>query len=256
MSDSVNTSEHAPLLNRLAHMQESSYYATARADLLAAERLIVRQEDILKKGTIQAFQREVTEWASRTFPGQTPASKAEHLLDEAGELKDDPSNGEEMADVLILLLNLAEMHGLDLLEEARKKMAINRTCTWGPPDERGVCNHVKEEDPEQKKITVCSKCLQASCWQGAFMCQEAQTAGTVEKTIAELRALGRENPCYWAITKVGKEEGEACGREGCAGIMGFEPVKNCSCHCGNPPCGACTSNPIVCLTCGANPDED
>lgn len=143
MSDSVNTSEHAPLLNRLAQMQEASYYATARPTLLAAEKLIVHQEDELKKVSLKTFAAEVTEWASRTFPGQTPASKAEHLLDEAGELKDDPSNGEEMADVLILLLNLAEMHGLDLLEEARKKMAINRTRTWGPPDERGVCNHIK-----------------------------------------------------------------------------------------------------------------
>jgi hypothetical protein len=29
------------------------------------------------------------------------------------------------------------------------------------------------------------------------MCQESKWAGTCEKTVAELRALGRESPDYW-----------------------------------------------------------
>lgn len=53
------------------------------------------------------------------------------------------------------------------------------------------------ELPEERKVTVCDKCLQASCWQGIFMCQEAQYAGITEKTVAELRKLGLENPDYW-----------------------------------------------------------
>lgn len=48
-------------------------------------------------------------------------------------------------------------------------------------------------------ITVCDKCLQASCWQGIFMCDEAQFAGTVEKTIDELKALNLEHPDYWEM---------------------------------------------------------
>jgi hypothetical protein len=35
---------------------------------------------------------------------------------------------------------------------------------------------VPEKEPT---ITVCDKCLQASCWQGIFMCQESAHAGTV-----------------------------------------------------------------------------
>lgn len=50
---------------------------------------------------------------------------------------------------------------------------------------------------EERKVTVCAECLQASCWQGIFMCDRAQTASTVEKTVRELRALGREHPDYW-----------------------------------------------------------
>lgn len=47
------------------------------------------------------------------------------------------------------------------------------------------------------KITVCSKCLQASCLQGLFMCYEAKHAGTTRKTIKELKGLKLENSCYW-----------------------------------------------------------
>ena len=50
---------------------------------------------------------------------------------------------------------------------------------------------------QDETITVCSACLQASCWHGEFYCDEYRTAGTVEKTRAELEALGREHPSYW-----------------------------------------------------------
>lgn len=46
-------------------------------------------------------------------------------------------------------------------------------------------------------ITVCDKCLQASCWQGEFMCDESQGAGTVQKTRRELEALALEHPDWW-----------------------------------------------------------
>lgn len=46
-------------------------------------------------------------------------------------------------------------------------------------------------------VTVCAACLQASCWLGIFMCEQARGAGTVEKTVAELRDLKREHPSYW-----------------------------------------------------------
>ena len=47
------------------------------------------------------------------------------------------------------------------------------------------------------KVTVCDACLQASCWQGIFMCDEARDAGIVVKTVAELKQLDREHPDYW-----------------------------------------------------------
>jgi hypothetical protein len=50
---------------------------------------------------------------------------------------------------------------------------------------------------DERKVTVCASCLQASCWQGEFYCDNYKTANVVEKTVAELRELNREHPCYW-----------------------------------------------------------
>jgi len=46
-------------------------------------------------------------------------------------------------------------------------------------------------------VTVCSNCLRACCFQGIFLCDNFQIAGTVEKTVKELKELNLENSCYW-----------------------------------------------------------
>jgi len=51
------------------------------------------------------------------------------------------------------------------------------------------------------------------------------------------------------------EEGDKCSCTNCMGLMGYDRVENCSCHL-NPPCNACYNNPLVCLDCGFNPEED
>ena len=48
-----------------------------------------------------------------------------------------------------------------------------------------------------RKVTVCSKCLQASCWQGKFFCDDYQTAGTVDMSVHDLKKLNLEHPSYW-----------------------------------------------------------
>ncbi len=50
-------------------------------------------------------------------------------------------------------------------------------------------------------ITVCDKCLQASCWQGIFLCDRAINAGVVQITVADLRTLDREHESYWKTDK-------------------------------------------------------
>jgi len=47
------------------------------------------------------------------------------------------------------------------------------------------------------KIPVCAACLQASCWQGIFLCDESQNADIVYMTTEELTLLNLEHPSYW-----------------------------------------------------------
>ena len=49
----------------------------------------------------------------------------------------------------------------------------------------------------KKRVTVCAECLTASCWNYEFVCEKYREAGTVEKTVAELMALGREHSDNW-----------------------------------------------------------
>jgi hypothetical protein len=55
-----------------------------------------------------------------------------------------------------------------------------------------------------RTVTVCSACLQASCWQGEFSCDEYKTANVEEKTIKELKALNLEHPYYWRKSTIRK----------------------------------------------------
>lgn len=55
----------------------------------------------------------------------------------------------------------------------------------------------EEMKTEQDLITVCAECLQASCWQGVFMCDKSRFANIVQKTRAELREQKREHSDYW-----------------------------------------------------------
>jgi len=45
------------------------------------------------------------------------------------------------------------------------------------------------------------------------------------------------------------QEGMDCPIADCSGRLGFHPPENCSCHL-HPPCDACVNNPLVCLVCG------
>jgi hypothetical protein len=53
---------------------------------------------------------------------------------------------------------------------------------------------------DQTVVIVCDSCLRACCWQGIFYCDDYRIAGTTQKTVAELRALGLEHPDYWRPT--------------------------------------------------------
>lgn len=61
----------------------------------------------------------------------------------------------------------------------------------------------KPASDEERLVTVCDRCRQASCWQGIFMCDEAREAGTVDVPLSVLRAEAREHPDYWEENRNG-----------------------------------------------------
>lgn len=57
---------------------------------------------------------------------------------------------------------------------------------------------VKNQKYLNELITVCDKCLQASCWQAKFFCEDAQNAGTKRLTRQQLFDLATgEHPSHW-----------------------------------------------------------
>ncbi len=113
-----------------------------RGSMIAHQRIASALERLLPDSAM-GLQREISEWAQRTFPHQNALSKMAHLQDEVQELSQKPHDGEEMADCTILLFNLAHMHGHDLMSEVRRKLSINKARQWGKPDARGVVKHVE-----------------------------------------------------------------------------------------------------------------
>lgn len=110
-------------------------YHLPRAIAALAHPLVTRSlDDVLA---------EVAEWARTTFPSSTNEAKWIHLRKEVRELRRDLSDGEEMADVVMIVSHLAAHQGIDLKAEIVRKLAINRHREWGAPDKNGVVEHVR-----------------------------------------------------------------------------------------------------------------
>lgn len=94
--------------------------------------------------TLDGIVEETQDWQRATFPHATPLSVATHLLREAHELRDHPTDAEEIADVVILAIAAAGANGINLAGAVRAKLEKNKARTWGVPDADGVVEHVKE----------------------------------------------------------------------------------------------------------------
>lgn len=96
----------------------------------------------------------ITEWQQETFPAATTASKVAHLVSETMELdeaifKNHPERRLEFADCIFLLYGAAKSDGMtywDICNAISEKFEINKKRTWGKPDERGIVNHIKNDE--------------------------------------------------------------------------------------------------------------
>lgn len=97
---------------------------------------------------IKEMQDRVAEWADRVFAERDPRKTALKMTGEAVEVQEavayfeDDCAGSELADVLILLLDLAYLKGIDLSAEFWAKMEVNESRRWVVGD--GCFKHVKE----------------------------------------------------------------------------------------------------------------
>jgi len=92
------------------------------------------------------LQSAITEWADSISPLRQPKDAVVKLVSESSELLDAVLNkpeevAGELADVFFLLLDLADMHGVDLAEATWTKLQINRERVW--IEEDGVIRRVK-----------------------------------------------------------------------------------------------------------------
>ena len=80
-------------------------------------------------------------WASKTFPDRTPKDVLIKLFEEIGEYAKSPSAAGELADMLILIYDLALMHGIDPHKAVYDKMMVNQRRNWHFNKETGVAQH-------------------------------------------------------------------------------------------------------------------
>ena len=87
--------------------------------------------------------KEAISWGDATFPRETLRSLSVHIRKEARELRRDPTDPHEIADVLMLTFALANKAGVDVVSAFREKLAICKAREWGEPDADGVTEHVR-----------------------------------------------------------------------------------------------------------------
>lgn len=97
---------------------------------------------------LSPLQHAVVDWANTISPNRSPKDAVVKLVSEASELLDAVlNNGDvkgELADCLILLVDLADMHGINLVRAGWDKHDINRKRKW--ISENGVIRRVKDEN--------------------------------------------------------------------------------------------------------------
>ena len=133
---------------------------------------IVEEEELTLKDELQWLQFDIAKWSDKTFgTSQRNPAIIYHLKKEVDELiaalekHNDMSCDEsvlisdvtkhihktkmEYADCLILLLDSAAKYNLTvgcLVNAVKEKHEINKSRTWGKPDENGVIEHIKPKE--------------------------------------------------------------------------------------------------------------
>lgn len=92
------------------------------------------------KSDIRELTVEIKQWCDEVYPTRTRDQMVEKLREEFEEFLAEPLNAWEMADIMIIMLDLAQHLGFDLATVIHHKMDINRNQrTWSVVD--GILKH-------------------------------------------------------------------------------------------------------------------
>ena len=127
-------------------------------------RLWLNLDSIAPPVSLRGLTDMVGGWTKKTFVSAGGIGACNHIKDEIEELKEvlqrildaknrgeavDPADKYEMdlelADLQILIMDIAYCQGTDLTDATLLKHYINTLRKWSAPDERGVQHHIEEE---------------------------------------------------------------------------------------------------------------
>jgi len=100
----------------------------------------------------------IVTWANTVNPDRDPFVTLKKLLEEIEELQTRPGDGYELADVMILFLDLCHLTGVDIVKAVHWKMKINEGRTW-ELQEDGTLQHKRStESGFGTQVAYCSHC--------------------------------------------------------------------------------------------------
>lgn len=108
----------------------------------------IREDKAFPSAPSPSLFEEIAAWQRVTFPHKTPESCAAHLMEEARELKAEPRDAEEAADVLHLLIGIADSCGYDLMAALRAKFEKNKGRDWSAPPNAEWYVKARQAEPQ------------------------------------------------------------------------------------------------------------
>lgn len=85
---------------------------------------------------MESLARDVVKWADQISPTRHPRDTVIKMVSEAAELLDAIHNRGrfdvegELGDMIILLADISNMYGIDLIDAGVKKMEVNKARKW------------------------------------------------------------------------------------------------------------------------------
>jgi hypothetical protein len=127
------------------------FNAKLSKELLYADidRALVTHMDNTKNvsNAVESLSSLIVNWANSVFPDRTITNAiSKMVLEEIPEYLMNQKDPMELADLGILLYDIAHLAGVDLEKAIREKMEINKTRTWEIDQLTGLMKHVDKEE--------------------------------------------------------------------------------------------------------------